>query len=697
MRLANLASIPNLNLAWRRITTGGNHQYKVLYRHLYDTYELALDANLNDLRARILGGAFEPTHPERIYVPKPSGLHRPLALLRIEDQIVLQAFANLAAKKMQKHRVPLQFKAVFSNILERPGSKFFFRRWQTTYAAFQMRIHQHFDNGLRWVGDFDLAAFYDTISHELLMKTIYPRTTNEDLAWIGKCLIVWSSEKSISGHGHGLPQGPIASDFLAECFLIPVDKAMSGCAGYMRYVDDVRLFGGDENEVRRELIELERHCRERGLIPQTGKFAIRRARDIHDAMGMLPSIVDPQHEAGQESIARAQARDLFALAVAGRPTRVTDKTQLRYVLYRAEADPKVLKIVLRLIPRHPEHADACFFYLGKFGYRRPIEKLCLELVSQNPYPYLRGEAWHVLARYRSHGKAETAREAERLQTAALQVVKNKTQENLVERWGACHFLCASEGFSGVHLTGCLKDESPLTQALLGPVLPDAAYAKGRAVESFLRATAAEPGLSVCSGLHDRDFLLAKYGLSASDLPSQVANTMESLGIVGTLGYEIDAVSEILCKLYGLPKSKSWQAFLGAEYLHVLGLLKRAEATFLGNRTYWLMCQNSFNHAVFLALQRHLATIGHQAAVPTTNKHGALPYGSLLEANGRFQKHCPLIASCFRAMNKRRNELPDAHPYTTKLLSQTTHLRSQERNQFVSKLRLALPEVVKLMP
>src|SRR6186997_1024848 len=100
MKLSQLASHPNLELAWRRITTGGNYQYKTLYRSIYYAYEVALDTNLRDLRERLLGGAFNAQPPERIYIPKASGLHRPLALLNVEDQIVLQAFANLAAKRM---------------------------------------------------------------------------------------------------------------------------------------------------------------------------------------------------------------------------------------------------------------------------------------------------------------------------------------------------------------------------------------------------------------------------------------------------------------------------------------------------------------------------------------------------------------------------------------------------------------------
>ncbi|MEM2977516.1 MAG: reverse transcriptase domain-containing protein, partial [Thermoplasmata archaeon] len=169
-------------------------------------------------------------------------------------------------------------------------SIFFFRRWQETYAAFQRRIRKHYADGLRWVGDFDLAAFYDTISHELLLKTIYPRTpVNGDMEWLLGCLGTWSSEKAASRHGHGIPQGPIASDFLAECFLLPIDLALQRLPGYMRYVDDVRLFGKTEDAVRASVIELERRCREHGLIPQLGKFAIRDM-GITVAAGMVMEV-----------------------------------------------------------------------------------------------------------------------------------------------------------------------------------------------------------------------------------------------------------------------------------------------------------------------------------------------------------------------------------------------------------------------
>lgn len=699
MKISQLAAKQNLDLAWRRITTGGNYQYKRLYRPIYYAYEVALEANLADLRQRLLGGAFEPRHPERIYVPKASGLHRPLALLNIEDQIVLQAFANLAAKRMQKRRAPLQFKVIFSNILEKPHSIFFFRRWQQTYEAFQRRIKKHYKRGMRWVGDFDLAAFYDTISHELLLRTIYPRTTNSDLDWIAKCLRTWSSDRAASGHGHGLPQGPLASDFLAECFLLPIDLALRRRRGYTRYVDDVRLFGATEDEVRADLIELERHCRERGLIPQTGKFAIKRAQSVQGAMGMLPSISDPQHEgAGTKKIGKMKARQAFRSAIGGKPYRVTDKTRLRYILYRAEPDGDLLKLVLRLIPHHPEHADVFFAYLSRFNHRKPIERLCLSLVQGNPYPYVRGEAWHILAKYSREPSSITAADPRAMTTWAVNIAKQKSQENFVERWGACHFLCVSEEVTLARRSRFLKYQAPLLQSLLAPVLPDGAFAKGEVVEAFLRRSTPEPGLSVCSALHKRGLAPPTFGLDATHLPSQVANTLRELGVISSPGPKVDPIAEILQTRYGTPRGKSWHKLLTTEYVHAIGLLKQAEAAFAAGRSFWLICQNSFNQTAFLALQRHLAATGHPAACTTVDKKGEIvDFGVTLDGNGPFSKNCPAIGDCFRDMNARRNHVPESHPYEKKTAEQSRHLRPQERNQFVARLRGAYTDFVALIP
>ena len=699
MKIEQLATKPNLKLAWRRITTGTNQQYKRFYRPLYYAYEVALDANLADLRQRLLGGSFQPEHPQRVYLPKASGLHRPLSLLHIEDQIVLQAFANLAAKRMQKKREPLQFRVVFSNILQRPDSIFFFRRWQYTYREFQRTIETSYEDGMRWVGDFDLAAFYDTIPHELLLRTIYPRTTNAAVSWIVDCLKVWSSGKASSGHGHGLPQGPLASDFLAECFLLPIDQALRDLPGYTRYVDDVRLLGETEDEVRSRLIELERHCRERGLIPQTGKFAIKRAHNVEEAIGMLPSISDPQHEdAGRQKLGKAEALHAFQSAIGGRPYRVTDKTRLRFVLYRAGANTRLLGLVLRLLPRHPEHADAFFHYLGQFTYRRPIERLCLKLVRDSPYSYVRGEAWNVLARYNLRPQSVTATRRAALGELAVTIARCRSRDNFVEKWGACHFLCTSEEAEARRQSRWLRSQPSLLQALTASALPAPAFQAGRVVGRFLKARPPEPALSVCSALSEMNLDLSTFGVAETDLPSQAANTLRELGLVSSPGAGVDPIAEILNARYGAPGPKSWRKLLRAEYIHALGLLKQAEATFDSGRSFWLACQNSFNQIVFLALQRHLAATNHPAACTTVDKNGQLvDFGVTLDRHGPFSRNFPNIGTCFREMNARRNHLPVAHPYEKKTAAQSHYLKAQERDRIVAQLRTAYADFVGVMP
>lgn len=699
MKLSQLANKANLRLAWRRITTGANYQYKQYYRHLYYAYEVALEANLSDLRVRLLGGAFEPQHPSRIYLTKASGLHRPLTLLNIEDQIVLQAFANLAASRMHTKRLGLQFHTVFSNILETNDSIFFFRRWQSTYNAFQKQIHYNYSTGMRWVGDFDLAAFYDTISHELLLRTIYPRTTNNDLEWMERCLQTWSSDQAMSGHGHGLPQGPLASDFLAECFLLPIDLALQGRRGYMRYVDDVRLFGSTEDEVRADLIELERLCRERGLIPQAGKFAIKLVQSVHEALAMLPSLSDPQHDdSSSEMMDGGQAYSVVKSAVSGRPYQVVDKTRLRYTLFRAQPNSALLKLVMRLIPRNPEHADVFFVYIGRFQYRRPIELLCHELVKRSPYSFIRGESWHVLARYRRLPKSGAETTSKVLNDRAVRIVRGKRRENFAERWGACDFLCAAADMTSRNYERWLKFQDPLLQAFVAPALPGRAFAQSDVVRSFLLRTTPEPGLSVAAALHQHGLTPASFGLQVDQIPSQVANSLRELGVIQLRSSSIDPIAEILASRYRTPKTKSWRTLLGSEYVHALGLLKQAEATFLTGRSFWLVCQNSFNQTIFLALQKHLQLANHPSACTTTNKNGQLvDFGVTLESKERFSSHHPAIGRTFREINARRNSVPVAHPYAKSSKLQTLPLGSQERNRLISLLATAYCDFILIMP
>ena len=137
-------------------------------------------------------------------------------------------------------------------------------------------MKKFFIEGYRWIAHFDLAAFYDTISHELLIKLMSPRGGNQKTwekvrGWF-RC---WSAAGNALPIQHGIPQGPIASDFIAECLLIPLDEALlKDGYRYVRYVEDIRIFAKSRIEAQRAAIRLEILCRTLGLIPQGKKFAI---------------------------------------------------------------------------------------------------------------------------------------------------------------------------------------------------------------------------------------------------------------------------------------------------------------------------------------------------------------------------------------------------------------------------------------
>lgn len=698
MRIRALASIANLELAWRRINTGKNHQYKKYFRDLYYAYELALPNHLRNLREALLSGTWKPKPPARVYLPKPSGLHRPLTLLYLEDQIVLQGIANLMAKKLANRRKKVVMKYVFSNVLSDSKSIFFVKDWRRTYSAFQKKVRGHYINNLKWVADFDLAAFYDTISHDLLFKNTYPRShENEDLNMIRNYMQTWSSTKSSSSYGHGIPQGPIASDFLAECFLLPIDEALMKRSGYTRYVDDIRLFGKTEKDVREAVIELEIRCRERGLIPQSGKFLIKHASSYKEALGMLPSIAAPRDEDTAPGIPPEEAIPAFMASLDINSGRIEDRTRARFVLYRAEPCEELQRAAIRLLPQQPEHIDSLISYLRQCGISQEIWNVCRETSALTPYEYVRGELWQVMASMLRSQKIWAVLELDEMVEEAIMMIKDK-KVGFAGKLGAGSFLAEAERITQKKLTRWFNFlENPLLQALLGSLLPPSAItAEGPAPKLFAR-TAFEPGISLTSMMHQCSIKPSAIGVPEHHLAQQIQDTLKILGLGASSTKPQDPISKMLDARFQISTDGIFRKLLGNEYNHAAGLLVQADAVYRSGPSHWLSYQNSFNHALFLALQKEMAARNFQGAVSTINAKGQLiSFGANLDNTNTFSKFHPVIATAFRAVNDRRNKLPGSHPYDTKTKGRNRFLKSRERDYLGKMLGKAYMEISNLV-
>lgn len=692
MRWESLVSIQNLKLAWRRINTAKNLQYKRFFRELYLVYEGALDDNLRELHKKLISKVWQPSHAVRIYLPKPSGLQRPISLLGIEDQILLQAIANGLALKLRKKRKIVELKTVFSNKLAEPKDSIFFtEQWQVTYKRFQAKCVDHFNAGYRWSAHFDLSAYYDTISHDLLIRIIspaqsHPETWNVVSDWLQK----WSASESAAMTGHGIPQGPIASDFLAEAFFLPIDiYLLKAGYTYIRYVDDIRLFGKTETEVRQIAVILEQQCRHRGLIPQGKKFAIVELKSPEDAMGSLPSIQQSDGKGISEpEMTSTEALAILDAAIGGRPITIKDKSHFRYVMYRAPADRKILAKILRLLPKHPEHIDAFVAYFANFSKRHSITKAILNyLASGLPYSYVRGELWQVLTRMGNRKELESGLSLARIDA-------RKRMNCVVLSWGVMYFLlrCETEGL--IHVGKRLRSETPMGRAFLAPFLPAKEFTYSGFVKTLLKGSLEEQ-LAAARELQKRNLSLGALALRQRDLSPLCRNALRSLGVIRRRHrIETDWICERITSLYGCQNIPIWRRLLASEYEHALQFIIEAKVRYQGAYSEWLSLQDSFNDIAIRQFFRFLISKGLPGHSSVTKPNGSLvKYGSLIAVGTPFDTQYHSIANLLRQIHRRRNSLPGSHPYDERGGARNRWLKKNERDILTTIVRNSLDQII----
>jgi hypothetical protein len=681
-----LVSSDNLMLAWRRVTTGRNMAYKRYFRGVMHVYENAAQRLIKDLSIRLRSG-YHPSKIGRVFQPKPSGLHRSISLLTLEDQIVYQAIANVVANKIARRRGRLWGKCVFSNkTTADPDNIFFLEPWVDGFQAFQRAVASNYKAGRRWVAQFDLAAYYDTISHDLLVSTVYSKTSNStNSKRVTSWLKGWATQRPGWPVTHGIPQGPIASDLLAEAFMLPVDDWMMGRHAYLRYVDDIRVFGRTEREVLEGVRDLERLMRDRGLVPQSKKFEIIRARSVKQALGSLPSIRPADPVEVFSGLQPRKAVRMFKKALSGRPCFISDKSSARYVLFRAGPDTNLTTIVLKLLARHPEHIDSFLVYLARVRPTKRVVAACVTTLNAVPSQYVKGELLQFLSRVMRKAPSKAVRDI------AVGLARDPNC-GVSAKAGAIAFLCKCEELGSGNFSRWVFRQSNFVQALAMSYLPKARLTDAKALE-FRRTDALETNLALLGrvvGSH----LQTKTNLgNASALNRQMQHILRALGLTKGAPKPADPMGDLIANRYGA-KAAVWRPLFGAEYAANHRQLVSAESAFDINRSEWLTYQNSFNHALFWALQDHLKSSEGPGATKATDRSN---FGNLIYPDQPFAKAHPKIAKAFEAANRRRNSLPNVHPYDKNTDKPTRHLSKKEQGKLIDLLKDAFTDLVAIAP
>jgi RNA-directed DNA polymerase len=245
-------------------------------------YEADLERNLEDLHARVHRGAYRATPSRRVYIPKPDGRQRPLAVAALEDKIVQRAAAT-----------------VLNAIYEEDflGFSYGFRPERDAHDAMDALVVGITSTKVNFILDADIRSFFDEVSQEWLLRFVEhrigdPRIIRLIRKWL-RAGVLENGVVTVSDRGTG--QGAVISPLLANIYLhYALDlwanrwrqREATGDMIIVRYADDFIVGFQHESDARRFLDALRERLGEFALslhsektrLIEFGRFAAKNRK-----------------------------------------------------------------------------------------------------------------------------------------------------------------------------------------------------------------------------------------------------------------------------------------------------------------------------------------------------------------------------------------------------------------------------------
>lgn len=661
-------SISNFELAFARIVRGQNKEYKTFFRHLYPSYELSLRDNLEDLIDDIKHGRYEPSRATCVYQPKKSGVLRPLRLLTLQDQIVYQAIANLIAVAYHPIQDRLAFKRCFGAIAAGPKSAFFYRGWRSCYRKFDQAVVKAFKSGNKYVADFDLVSFFELIDHRLLNDVLRIRFKQpEILTLLFKCLEKWTEHHHGSCLHHGIPQGPEASAFLAECFLFSFDRLNFRSLVYLRYVDDIRLMARTEPPVRRALLRLDIASKHRGLVPQAQKIECRPVNKIEDLRKNVPSNVAAASPSGIVTTpTQRRLERIFKRSIKKEKGKwiIVDETKFKFVLFRMRPKRVILRRVASLVELRPDLSWVFASYFRRFPRDQEAADFLLTELRRDP-TYDASAANYIGAMdvceppVRGRGYRRVIQTAERRSEEKSIILK-----------------VASTKFRGRRVGS--KDAQKLVHRLADPLARGIViqYLYGRSGNVFEVSDAIS---LLDEGTKSTDADLARFcaylllGIwpwtkttwtPAADVNRSVKLLMKGIGLRVRAPRRRGILNKFFEDRMGIRTKLNWRKSLKGDWRDAERRCLRVQELEVGDPSSWLMMIDTFNELLIqrLSSQHPLLTTAFKAATPL--KAANPDFGNWLK-NSALRAVLPKGLLWFNAIHNERVQADLAHAKSRK--------------------------------
>ena len=224
-------------------------------------YGKNLEENLRDLSERLKRGAYRAKPVCRAYIPKTDGRQRPIGLPVLEDKIVQRAVCEV-------------LNAIYEQ--ESLGFSYGFRPKRSPHHALDALSVGIMTKKVNWVLDADIRAFFDTFSHEWLVKFIEHRIGDRRIVrliqkWLRAGVL--EEGKQIKSE-LGTVQGGSISPLLANIYLHYVfdlwvqrwrTHQARGNVVVVRFADDFVVGFQHRSEAERFLTELRERFAQFGL------------------------------------------------------------------------------------------------------------------------------------------------------------------------------------------------------------------------------------------------------------------------------------------------------------------------------------------------------------------------------------------------------------------------------------------------
>ena len=238
----------------QNVKTVMNDLYKKSYsKRAFIEFQKYYENNKQIIRQEIENNKYQPENIILKEIINYRGKRRSVSILNIKDKFI----SKLLLEVLEKYIAP--------NFSE---NSYAYQKGKGTTQAI-LKIKKLVEEGNEIVGKIDIKDYFDTINHEKLLKMMQDvkieRRVIELINKFIKCKVDY--QYSTYTKTQGIIQGSPLSAILSNIYLDSFDKELDKLnIKYIRYCDDINIFGKDKKEVYSTIKFIEKRLKEQYLL-----------------------------------------------------------------------------------------------------------------------------------------------------------------------------------------------------------------------------------------------------------------------------------------------------------------------------------------------------------------------------------------------------------------------------------------------